>query len=82
MYNVCLLHDFVATLLSALPSALYWFVHCDHVTSIAAHLAFRKAKCFVLCFTFPFLLCIILVIKQEQRLRLGSRKTGLRPPVF
>ena len=25
-----------------------------HLTSIAAHPAFRMTKCFVLCFTFPF----------------------------
>ena len=31
-------------------------------TSIAAHPAFLKTKCLVLCFTFPFLLFIILVI--------------------
>ena len=27
-----------------------------HLTLTAAHPAFRKTKCFVLCFTFPFLL--------------------------
>ena len=48
MYNVCLLHDFVATLrLSALPSALYFVLSkldCDHLTSIATHPAFHKTK--------------------------------------
>ena len=62
----CLLHDFVATLrLSALPSALSFVLSklaLDHLTSIAAQPAFRMTKCFVLCFTFPFLLFIILVI--------------------
>ena len=37
-------------------------VYCDHFTSIAAHPAFRKTKCFVLCFTFLFPFFIILVI--------------------
>ena len=60
MYNVCLLHDFVATLrLSTLPSALYFDLsneHCDHLTSIAAHPAFLKTKCFVLCFDISVLI--------------------------
>ena len=34
----------------------------NHLTSIAAHPAFRVTKCFVLGFTFPFLFFIILVI--------------------
>ena len=33
-----------------------------HLSICSAHPAFRKTKCFVLCFTFPFLLFIILVI--------------------
>ena len=37
-------------------------------------------KRFVLCFTFPFLLFIILVILQKLRARLGTHKTGLSPP--
>ena len=49
--------------------------------SKAAHPAFRKTT-YVLCFIFPFLLFIILVILQKLRVRLGSRKTSLRPLYF
>ena len=85
-YNVCLLHDFVATLrLSALPSALYFVLSklaLWHLTPIAAHPDFRKTKCFVLCFTFSFLLCIILVIYQKLRTRLGTRDQFKPPSIF
>ena len=37
-------------------------------------------KCFVLCFTFSFLLFIILVILEKLRAGLGTHKTGLSPP--
>ena len=81
IYNVCLLHDFVATLgLSTLPSALYFILSKLALwPSIAAHPAFRKTKCLFYVSHFRSYYSLFLSY-NKLRARLGSRKTGLSSP--
>ena len=86
MYNVCLLHDFVATLrLSALPSALY-FVQASTVTTsltpIAAQRAFRTTKCLFYVSHFRSHFSLFLSYNRSLGRGWDPVKPVLSPPVF
>ena len=55
IYNVCLLHDFVATLrLSALPFALY-FIVTTSLQQLLTLLSVRLNVCFMFHISFPII---------------------------